>query len=307
MVLTKNDLQQIKETLQMDKLSASIDKIGENHESLVASINGVDEKLTNLETKLSHDITSIQSDISALSVQNNSLTQIVENNKVSTDNAIKGLSTKITALENEPLVNIQAFERVSKDLDTLKTKFARLEKDVYKGHQHGRLWNLEIEGIPNNIGDEPSQLEEAALAIFEAINVRCDAENIEAIHRLRSKNDIKPTILCIDSRRIVRDIHKNKHKLKDLSALNLVLSGLTDDSRIFINPSLTPYTKKIAYNCRLLRRAGMLQTVKIEDDGSIKILISEEEDYRRIAYESELTSLFPTFDGFNFDWSKNEG
>ena len=149
-----------------------------------------------------------------------------------------------------------------------------------------------------NIGDTPEQLEEAVLTIFDAINV---PENIEAIHRLPTKAGIKPTIMCLDNRKLIRSIHENKHKLHDLKALNLQLNGLTNESKIYINPSLTQYSKCLSYNCRILRRKGLVDKIKIEDTGEIKIRMKGEVKFVRIRVESDLTTYFPFFKEFNFD------
>lgn len=297
MPLTKNDLQLIKDTLKdtmgLDTLKVSIDKLTETNENLKSTaINEINTKVSRLETQLSKDVSDIRSELATLTVSNITWTQLVERNKNSTDESINDLGKKVIALEAVPLVDSEAFETVVADLEKLKNRFSRLEKDTYRGLQHDRLWNIEIEGIPMNIGEDSGQLEVAALAIFEAINVECFSENIEAIHRLPAKDGIKPTILCIDNRKIVRALHRNKHKLKDLNTLNLNLSGLTDESKIFINPSLTPYSKRLAFNCRVLRRAGHVSKIRIEDDGLIKIIKDGEED---------LTTKFPNFGDFSFD------
>ena len=62
-----------------------------------------------------------------------------------------------------------------------------LDKSVHKGLQHGRKSNIEIDGIPTNVSDDPKQLEIATLKILQAINVVCEPKDIEAIHRLPIK------------------------------------------------------------------------------------------------------------------------
>ena len=300
MPLTKGDLIQIKETVGLEAVQQSLDKLNETNVTLQNSLKNIDDKFSKLEVRLEKDVAEIRLEVAEITNSNKTLTDIVTSNKTTIDESIGKLTEKLSALESTQLVNPDEFLRFTTQFHQLQAKVVRLEKDVYRGLQHDRLWNIEIEGIPTNIGDDPSQLEKAALAIFDAINVECYSENIEAIHRLPARVGIKPTILCIDSRKIVRNIHLNKNKLKDLKNLNLNIPGLTESSKLFINPSLTPYSKRLAYNCRVLRRAGHVTKIRIESDGLIKIVKQGEHDYTKIMYESDLTSSFPTFTGFRF-------
>ena len=127
--------------------------------------------------------------------------------------------------------------------------------------QHGRLSNIEIDGIPANIGDDRKQLEVAAIKILNAINVRCSPEDIESIHRLPAKTGIKPTIIKFLSRKTAENSLENKGKLKHLKDLNIDINGLNDDSHIYLRPSLSPYYRKIAYNCRILKRHQLTMMV----------------------------------------------
>ena len=96
------------------------------------------------------------------------------------------------------------------------------------------------------------------------------------------------------------DIHKNKHKLKDLQSLELDISGLTGSSKIYIKPSLSPFFKNLAYNCRLLKKDELIQKILTEDDGTLKIKTLRNE-YIKIKHSSDLTNRFKEFEKFKFD------
>ena len=152
-----------------------------------------------------------------------------------------------------------------------------------------------------NIGEEKEQLEEAVLIIFEALNVECNSQDIQAIHRLPAKEgSIKPTIIQFVSRKTVTDILENRKKLKNLSQLNIEMAGLTNQSKIFIRPSLCPYYRKLAYNCRQLKRQNLITDIYTTDEGSIKIKINSEGESIKILHEQTLLKYFPNFVGFSF-------
>ena len=65
-------------------------------------------------------------------------------------------------------------------VNTLSDKIHYLEKSSFNNEQHTRKWNIEIDGIPVNIGDDRNQLEKAVLEILRAINVNCVPTDIEA-------------------------------------------------------------------------------------------------------------------------------
>ena len=142
-------------------------------------------------------------------------------------------------------------------------------------------------------------MELAVLEILRAINVNCLPADIEAVHRLPSKSAIKPTIVRFNHRKTVDDINANKNKLKDITSLNMNINGLTEDSKIYINPSLSKYFKNLQYNCRVLKRHGLIKGVKTSDDGVIKIKTLNDE-FIKISHESDLINRFDQFANFSF-------
>ena len=85
-----------------------------------------------------------------------------------------------------------------------------VEKSLYNSQQHSRKWNVEIDGIPANVGDDRVKLEVAALEIFKAIGVQCQSNDIEAIHRLPLKTATKVTIVRFNNRKTVDDVFAKK-------------------------------------------------------------------------------------------------
>ena len=290
-MLTKQDLLEIAEILNKSELKDSVDKLTAANTELLNKVTDVEAKVTALDQKFTTETGEIRSELDIMAKFSRDLEETVTNNKTE-------IEAELTTLRNE----VVRLADSTNSSEKLAKKVERLEKSVHHGQQHDRLWNLEIAGIPTHVGDEPEKLEEAALAIFGAIDVNCSPSNIEAIHRLKDKGNGRApvTILCIDNRKIVREIHQNKRKLKHLKDLNIDIPGLNDQSKIFINPSLTPYTRSLAYNCRLLRDDGLIEKVRVDDDGSIKIKLVGREQLKRINVESDLTNMFGDYGKYTF-------
>ena len=124
--------------------------------------------------------------------------------------------------------------------------------------------------------------------------------DIDHVHRLPSNRPgPKPTIVRFISRKTVRLIHENKYKLKDLKDLEIDIPGITDDSRIFMNASQCPYYKTLAFNCRLLKRKGLISSLYTGKDGRISIKTLEGNNIK-VMHEFDLTKTFPQFEDFNF-------
>ena len=199
MVLTKADLQQLKEMMD-STLATSIASLESNLENKFIHIEQkITDRIVNLES-------SINSEISEIKLANATLTNQIQDDNVIIKNELNELRDKHSNLEEKTL---EAYGRI----EILKSKIIDLEKSVHNGLQHNRKWNVEIEGIPNNVGDDPKQLEDAAIKILRAINVSIVEKDIEAIHRLPSRNEIKPTIIRFNNRKTVDSIFYNKHKL----------------------------------------------------------------------------------------------
>ena len=57
------------------------------------------------------------------------------------------------------MINLKAqLDGAKKTIVAQSIRMIELEKSTHRGLQHGRGWCIEIEGIPVNVGDDPSQL-----------------------------------------------------------------------------------------------------------------------------------------------------
>ena len=157
-------------------------------------------------------------------------------------------------------------------LGNLSQRLVEIEKSLYDTQQHGRKWNIEIAGIPASVGDESDTLEKATLKILEAIGVKCDVNDIDTIHRLPAPKNTteKSTIVRFSSRKKVREVFRNKHKLQKLDTV-AIESTVVNSKSIFINPSFCVYFKKLAYNCRILKRNNLISSIYTDHEGNLKV------------------------------------
>ena len=265
-----------------NRLEPKIDTITERVEEVNTNIT---RELRVLEEKHDADVQKLRDDFNDLG------SAVAENHRHALEE-IKSLKDTAEDRYSEATLRLNAAEKI---IHEQKNRIQNLERSSHAGLQHRRGWNVEVDGIPSNVGDEPDQLQDAFLKIINAINVRATAIDIDSIHRLPSKNrDSKPTIVAFHSRKLVRLIHDNKNKLKDLKDLNIDIPGLHDESRIYIRASQCQYYKNLAYNCRMLKRSELIDSYYTAKDGRISIKSFEGEN-TKISHESDLLDQFPDF------------
>ncbi len=295
---------------KIEDLTVLMNNIGTN---LDRKIDGIQESTNALRTHIEEVKTNILRDIQNLETQHvndnqdrkvqiENLSNRVDDNHVTTDAKIVALEEKIKAHEtrmDRQDVNFRSsqitLQIAQNTIVTQTNKIQHLERSSHAGLQHNREWNVEIDGIPINVGDNPAQLQEATLKILRAINIVCHDSDIDTIHRLPSRNDIKPTIVRFHSRKLVRLIHGNKTILKDLADLHIDIPGLNENSRIFIRASQCPYYRSLSYKCRQLKRANQIEYVSVGNDGRITIKTLDNE-FVKITHESDLIERFPLFE-----------
>ena len=264
------------------KFSSSFSNLDAKYERVVQSLDdfnvSISNKLQSLETKLTADVI-------ALKEMHSDLKLIVSTESKENTEKFMEVDERVSQLEDA---------RVTADEQS--QKIIRLQKDLYNSLQHNRKWNVEIDGIPNAVGDEIDAIEEAVVKICVAVGVPITPNEIEACHRLKTRRDgPKPTIVRFVSRKTVGKLMENKSKLKSIADLDLDLPGLDPTSRIFINPSYCPYYKTLAYNCRLLKKENLIVGVIYEDDSTLKIKTMDG-SFVRIQHENDLTERFPDFE-----------
>lgn len=115
--------------------------------------------------------------------------------------------------------------------------------------QYSRNFNFELHNVPEMRNEN---LEELVMEIGQRINVEIGDINIEAVHRIPSKNQYwpRPIIVQLSSRKLRDKIIANK-KQKILQN-EIIRNGSRD--RIYINENLTPFYKELFYKAKEVSR-----------------------------------------------------
>ena len=291
----------------METVSKSLNTIetslGSMNTSLTTKIEEGNSKLADDFKRLEN---TLNSEVNNLKVADDEIRNELRAQKIDTDQKLGEFRVAMDDLANRipDQGELDAANVVIKDQ---AARILSLEKQCHRGLQHGRGWNVEIDGIPKEVGDDPENLRHAVLELFSAFYISVQDIDIETIHRLPSRYSPKPVIVRFISRESVREIHHKKSRLKNLSERigDIEMDGLTEDSKIFIRASQCAYYRNLAFNCRVLKRKGMVSSVKVGDDGKVSIKLLDI-TLVKVSHETTLLKHFPNFDGFNFDYDEKE-
>ena len=168
------------------------------------------------------------------------------------------LKDRFTKMEAELMVTRTVNDKLVKQNRLLERKCAANE-------QYSRRECLEICGIPDNISN--NDLEDTVLNIFNETGVRINSRDVEACHRLNSKNKPKKVIIKLSKRKDVARVMKNKTKLKNINSDTF---GLPSGCKIYINESLCKYYKYLWMKCKRLQIRNCIQSFWVTN-GSIRI------------------------------------
>ena len=188
------------------------------------------------------------------------------------------LQLKVRSLENE--VNV------------LKQDHIEYMKHVEASFQHGRCEQIIVSGIPESVSHE--ELEEKCRDLLNQIKkYPVNTRDIAACHRVGKKGD---TILRFINRKDADDCLENRRKLKNIDRGAV---GLEEDVKIFVNENLSPYMSKLAFHCRTLKRANMIEKVTTFK-GVVKITRTVGAENRTmtniIKHKVDLVKIFPNLD-----------
>ena len=203
---------------------------------------------------------------------------------------------KTTIIDNLKKSNEELQKKVSKleaEIINLKSENVEQVKRTEASFQHGRLEQMIISGLPDDIPHE--QLENKCISVVNAIkNYPVSARDISACHRVGKNND---TILRFVNRKDVEDCLTNRSKLKDFDRASV---GLNPNAKIFVSENLSPYMAKLAFYCRTLKRKFLIDRITTFK-GVIKIRrpVGPGNNPQRpdiIGHKQDLENLFPNLD-----------
>ena len=195
------------------------------------------------------------------------------------------ISSSIKALQDTVIENlINENKRLSEKVRLLEANFNNLnesmianEINIADQQQRSRRNNMEIHGISDSVNDD--SLEHKVIDILNSAstdNVVYRSEDLEACHRLPSKNGPKPVIIRFANRK-KRDAAFNSKK--SLKGKNFKDLGI--DNALYFNECHSPYVKKLAYYGRKLKKSNKIVQLSTTN-GVIKIKTSNESRWIKI-------------------------
>ena len=253
-----------------------------------------------LSTKLDATEVSIRNEIAELRKEDAAIKVLIDENKELSDKRISDLEGIVQGMKSQVEASLEATNLANERVAVVENRLESLERESYKSQQHGFGWNVEFEGIPIAVGDDPVDLEAAIIKILGKIDVKVDHNEIDKVHRLPSRSAPKMTIARFHSRKLVKEIHDNKRKLMNLQSLNIDLPGLSANSSIYIRASQCSYVKNLAFNARRLKRDGYIAGIKNGMDGRLSIKSVTGESWK-INHANDLIKRFPLYDKFIFN------
>ena len=298
----KEDYSGLKKLLE-DGLTKISSQLGALNDELCSKISAVEETLSNkflnLQTNLNAEIVNLKEDDAKIR-------ETIDEHKEWSINKVSALANNIGESNDAIDQQSRELEKANKQILSQAAKIVRLEKQCHRGLQHGRGWNVEVDGLPQELGDDPKDLRDAMCNIFELFNIDVGEDEFETIHRLPSRQASKPVIIRFFSRESVREIHQKKSRLKDCERFDeLQIPGLNSDSMIFIRASQCAYYGMLAYNCRVLKRKKLISGVNISNDGRVSMKLLDN-TIVKVDHESTLVESFPGFGEFSFKYGEKK-
>lgn len=159
----------------------------------------------------------------------------------------------LLAGQNRTNKTIEKLEEMVKSLkEELKEKekvIDELKDELHEFQQHYRNSYLEIHNLPEDNHETQEKLMDMVIKIAAEVGVRLMKEEIEASHRIqtRNKNKEKPVIVHLASRKKRNEIIAGQKKTK-VTQDKILANG--SSSRIFVNESLTKYYKELLFEAK---------------------------------------------------------
>lgn len=141
--------------------------------------------------------------------------------------------------------------RLSERVVELEEKVLITENDMESLRQYIRRDLLEIHGVPFTQGENTNAIVKNVAQIVDP-NMELNENDISISHRLQAAEGFTPPIIVKFTRRDVRDkLYKSKRNLNLKTAVDL---GYQEESRLFINESLTQKSRELLREVKRYKR-----------------------------------------------------
>ena len=173
-------------------------------------------------------------------------------------------------------------EEHSDQIDILKEKMIKVERELTVTNQYNRRENLIIDGIPDHVPQW--QLERTCLQIIHKIGFRgVGPYEVVGCHRLRKtvKDATTPVIIRFTNRKIAEFCKSNKWRLKKINFNNWQLS---------LREDLCDTNSGIFNECEILKERGLISKV-FTYNGFVKVCKDRDERPRKLSHMDDVRSL----------------
>lgn len=180
----------------------------------------------------------------------------------------------------------KTIEVLSAENSEFRASLAVLEKRCDDLEQYGRRNIVEIQGVPDISGEN---VVHTVQSVAKALDVTVTEQDIDACHRLKSRSPGKSAIVVRFVRRGMADgLMEARRKKRDLCARHI---GLSADTRIYVNLSLTRARKNLLSMARKAFREGILADVWVDRCGRIKVRKTKGCAQRVVSCDDELSRV----------------
>ena len=193
------------------------------------------------------------------------------------------IKDRVHALELAKAEQATELLATNTELVNLRKEVETTQKKQLRTNQYGRLENIEISGIPTNVGDD--NLEEKVQKVLKKIDVDVKRGDMAACHRLGKAK--KTTIVRFTNRKHADKVFQNIKKTQDVNFDDILPRG----SKVYINANLCPEFKDIFYKLKLCKGEGLINGYGTDRRGAYAYTEPVGGRKTRIELESDFTEM----------------
>lgn len=198
-------------------------------------------------------------------------------------------STLCEMLEKKLDEKLAIVHKLAHDVERMCQRVREQERQVEGFDSYSRRNNLVLHGVPMKANEDPLEL---VTELGEAIGIPISPDNVDAAHRLPSKNEKLPPPFII---KFVNRWRKERvmEKIKVLKPTAEMMGG-SKSIKVFCNDHLTPKNQQLLMEAKKLKdkfyvwskngnvlcksKSDGARTIRITEPGDIEALTSSPED-----------------------------
>lgn len=185
----------------------------------------------------------------------------------------------------------EMFDNMNKEIDKLKKCVAEKDKQlndlatrVVHVEQYSRRKHIEFTNVICKQGEDVDSL---VINVAKCVGVNLTKGDIQLAHRLPTSGNKTPVIIAELTNRYKRD-ELIINRYKSIISNKSVVGNDVNNSRIFINESLSPYFKNLFYQVKMLAKEKGYKFVWYRN---YKILVKKNEEAKEVLVISDVSQI----------------